>query len=215
MKRLAIETLLRTRHLQVANVVAYQVESDKKTRNPYGKNDADRQELATPRWFFEKMAEAYRRYGSFVLDVCAKKNSAVVDRYFSKQQNGLKQDWARGQGELNWCNPPFGQVNQWLTKAFEEARQHGTSTVMLLPFRDPAAKWFYRWAPFAQKITVLVPRLQYWKCGGESAGFNDNASFCSSLWLITRKGVESGLRDHRRANVDWWNIGKRPEGAKR
>lgn len=214
MKRSAIETLLRLRRPQLANVVAYRIEADKKARNPYGKNEAHRQDLATPRWFFEKMSEAYSRYGSFVLDVCAKKNSAVTERYFTQKQDGLKQDWARGQGELNWCNPPFSSANKWLAKAFDEAKQ-GASTVMLLPFRDPAAKWFYRYAPFAQRITVLVPRLQYYQCGGDGSGFSDNASFCSCLWLITQKGVERGMQDHRRANVDWWNIGKRPEGARR
>lgn len=212
MKRSAIQTLLRLRKPHVANVVAYLVEAD--TRNPYGKNGAERQDLATPRWFFQRVAEAYGRYGTFVLDVCAKKNSAVTDRYFTRRQDGLKQDWARREGELNWCNPPFGQVNAWLTKAFEEAKQ-GARTVMLLPFRDPAARWFYRWAPFAQRITVLVPRLQYYQCGGKGAGFSDNASFCSCLWLITPAGIGRGMHDHRRANVDWWNVGKRPEGARR
>jgi phage N-6-adenine-methyltransferase len=212
MKRSAITTLLRLHSYTVANAVAYRVAADK--RNPYGKNEPDRQDLATPRWFFDKVAAAFERYGRFTLDVCAKRNSAVVDRYFTRRQDGLKQDWARGRGELNWCNPPFSQAGRWLEKAFDEA-QRGGSTVMLLPFRDPAARWFYRWAPFAQRITVLVPRLQYYCCGGESSGFNDNASFCSCLWLITPAGVKRGIRDHRRASVDWWNIGKRPEGARR
>ena len=215
MKRTAILTLLQLQQHRVANVVAYRVAADKGSRNPYGKNEAFRQDLATPRWFFDRVRATYERYGKFALDVCARKNSAVVDRYYTSRQDGLKQPWARGRQELNWCNPPFSQASQWLCKAFEEARRHGATTVMLLPFRDPAAKWFYRWAPFCQRITVLVPRLQYYQCGGEGSGFSDNASFCSCLWLITRRGVERGMKDPRHANIDWWNVGKRPEGTRR
>jgi len=184
------------------------------TRNPYGNNEAERQDLATPRWFFNKVAEAYSRYGQFSLDVCAKSNSAVVPEYYSKRHNGLKQPWAHDQGQLNWCNPPFSQARAWLEKAFDEAHRYDARTVMLLPFRDPASKWFYRYPPFAQRITVLVPRLQYYQCGRDG-GFSDNASFCSALWLITRKGVQHGQKNPRYANIDWWKIGKRPEGTRR
>jgi site-specific DNA-methyltransferase (adenine-specific) len=210
MKRSAIQALLRLRSPQAANTIAYLVEA--KPRNPYGRNEASRQELATPRWFFERVQQAYQTLGDFALDTCAQKNSAVCDRYFTRRQNGLEQDWST-EG-LNWCNPPFSQARQWLDKAFTEARR-GCSTVMLLPFRDPAARWFFGYAPFAERITVVVPRLQYYQCGGEGFGFNDNASFCSALWLVTPDGLARAKKNRRQAVIDWWNVGKRPQGARR
>ena len=47
---------------------------------------------ATPKDFFEKINEEF----GFNLDVCATKENAKCERYFTEDDNGLAQDWGGG-----------------------------------------------------------------------------------------------------------------------
>lgn len=44
---------------------------------------------ATPQALFDKLNAVFH----FTLDVCANKDNAKCKRYFTKEQDGLKQDW--------------------------------------------------------------------------------------------------------------------------
>ena len=77
-------------------------------------------EWATPQDFFDKLNAEFH----FDLDVCATKENAKCKRYFTKEQNGLKQEW-KG---ICWMNPPYGrQISLWVYKALESARGGGDS----------------------------------------------------------------------------------------
>ena len=70
-------------------------------------------EWATPQELFDKLNDEF----NFTIDVCASKENAKVNRFFTKEQDGLKQDWT---GETVWCNPPYGkQIKRWIYKAYE------------------------------------------------------------------------------------------------
>lgn len=56
---------------------------------------------ATPQSFFDELNKEFK----FTLDPCADENNHKCDKYFTKEQNGLKQDWG---GEVVFCNPPYG-----------------------------------------------------------------------------------------------------------
>lgn len=47
---------------------------------------------ATPQDFFDKMSAEFE----FNLDVCATKENAKCPRYFTEQDDGLKQEWGGG-----------------------------------------------------------------------------------------------------------------------
>ena len=49
-------------------------------------------EWETPQDLFDKLNNRYR----FTLDVCATKENAKCDNYFTKEDDGLKQDWGKG-----------------------------------------------------------------------------------------------------------------------
>lgn len=69
-------------------------------------------EWETPQDFFEKLNEEYH----FELDVCATADNAKCERYFTKEQDGLKQEW-KG---CCWMNPPYGkEIGVWMRKAYE------------------------------------------------------------------------------------------------
>lgn len=90
---------------------------------------------ATPQWFFDKLNEKHK----FTLDVCASKTNNKCDKFFTLEDNGLKQSW---KGETCWMNPPYGkEIKYWIEKAYKEALL-GTTIVMLLPARTDT-KWFH------------------------------------------------------------------------
>lgn len=47
-------------------------------------------EWATPQDFFDKLNDEF----NFTLDPCADENNHKCEKYFTKEQDGLKQDWS-------------------------------------------------------------------------------------------------------------------------
>ena len=83
-------------------------------------------EWATPQDFFDKLNAEFH----FDLDVCATKENAKCKRFFTKEHDGLKQDW-KG---VCWMNPPYGrQISLWVYKALESARGGRQLFVSSLP----------------------------------------------------------------------------------
>lgn len=81
---------------------------------------------ATPRDFFEKLDAEFH----FDLDVCASPSNAKCERFFTKADDGLSQEW-RGRC---WMNPPYGrEIGQWVRKAFETSLRGGLSSVFSPP----------------------------------------------------------------------------------
>ena len=88
-------------------------------------------EWATPQGLFNQLDETFH----FEIDVCASAENAKCERYFTKEQDGLQQDWG---GAVIWCNPPYGrEIGKWVEKC---AKRIGVS-VMLLPARTDTRWW--------------------------------------------------------------------------
>lgn len=74
----------------------------------------------------------------FTLDVCATHGNKKVDRCFTKEEDGLSQEW---QG-VCWCNPPYGrEMPLWIRKAYDTARNGRGTVVMLIPARTNTSWW--------------------------------------------------------------------------
>ena len=88
---------------------------------------------STPQDFFDAMCLLY----DFTLDTCATADNAKCAHYFSKEQDGLTQQWEG----VCWMNPPYGrQIKLWVAKARRSAQQ-GATVVCLLPARVDTAWW--------------------------------------------------------------------------
>jgi len=89
----------------------------------------------TPQDFYDLLNNEF----SFELDVCAIKENAKCDRYFSPEDDGLKQVWSG----TCWMNPPYGRkiTGQWIRKAYEEAQKPNTTVVCLIPSRTDTKYW--------------------------------------------------------------------------
>lgn len=128
----------------------------------------------TPQYLFDQLNDEFH----FTLDVCADKDNAKLPKYFTKEQDGLKQDWT---GETVWCNPPYGrQMQLWIKKCYEHSIGGGIA-VMLVPVRT-GNKAFHNWIlPYAE-IRFIKGRLRF-------GGSNVNAPFDSMIVIFGRKST--------------------------
>ena len=126
-------------------------------------------EWETPIEFFNKLNEKYH----FTLDVCATKENAKCQKFFTREDDGLAKKW----DGVCWMNPPYGrETGKWVKKAFEEYQQ-GCTVVFLLPARTDTSWWHdycmkgevnfvrgrlkfggsYNSAPFPSAVVAFVP----------------------------------------------------------
>lgn len=106
---------------------------------------------ATPQDFFDKYNAIY----NFDLDVCATDQNAKCKKYFTKDDDGLNQEW---HGNC-WMNPPYGrEIIKWMKKAYE-SNLTGATVVCLVPARTDT-KWWHEYAMKGQ-IEFIRGRLKF------------------------------------------------------
>jgi phage N-6-adenine-methyltransferase len=123
-------------------------------------------EWETPKDLFEKLNEQYH----FILDLAATDQNHKCERYFTKEIDGLKQEWAG----ICWCNPPYSNISAWVKKAYNEA-QKGSIIIMLIPARTDT-RWFhnYIYMMYGVEIEFIKGRLKF-------SGSKWNAPFPSMI----------------------------------
>lgn len=113
-------------------------------------------EWETPQNFFDKLNDEFH----FTLDPCSTDENAKCKKHYTKEQDGLSQDWT---GETVWCNPPYGRViSQWVQKCYEHSQNGGTA-VMLIPARTDT-KWFHEMVLGKAEIRFIKGRLYFVGC---------------------------------------------------
>ena len=112
-------------------------------------------EWATPQDFFDKLNEEFH----FTLDPCADVLNHKCEKYYTKDQDGLRQDWS---GETVFCNPPYGRdVRKWVQKCFDEVYSGKCRcAVMLLPARTDT-RWFHECIYHRAEIRFVKGRLKF------------------------------------------------------
>ena len=89
-------------------------------------------ERATPQYLFDQLDREFH----FTLDPCATKENAKCSKFFTKEQDGLKQDWGN---DVVYVNPPYGRdVPKWIQKGIDS----DTTVVYLIPARTNT-RWFH------------------------------------------------------------------------
>jgi phage N-6-adenine-methyltransferase len=112
---------------------------------------SDRHDWETPDAVFSALDAEF----GFEIDVCATAETTKCSRYFSPDQDGLKQPW-RG---VCWMNPPYGSaLPRWMAKAYSSSL-HGATVVCLVPARTDT-RW---WHDFAMRgeIRLIQGRLRF------------------------------------------------------
>jgi phage N-6-adenine-methyltransferase len=127
-------------------------------------------EWPTPDSFFSEMVG---EFGGFDLDPCCTVSSAKAPKFFTKEDDGLAQDWT---GRV-WMNPPYGrEIGKWMRKA-HESHLAGAEVVCLVPARTDTA-W---WHDYAMKgeIRFIRGRIKF-------GGAKHSAPFPSALVIFRR-----------------------------
>ena len=127
---------------------------------------------ATPEWSTpQDVFDALHKEFSFTLDPCATIENAKCPVFFTKEDDGLKQEW---KGRV-FMNPPYGRgIGAWMKKAYESSLA-GALVVCLVPARTDTA-W---WHDYCMKGTVrfVRGRLKF----GDS---KNNAPFPSAIVIF-------------------------------
>jgi phage N-6-adenine-methyltransferase len=110
------------------------------------------EEWETPQDLFDVLDKEFH----FELDVCATEENAKCPKFYTKEQDGLSQEWAK----RNWMNPPYGrEIDAWIATAFAEAI-FGNLTVTLLPARTDT-QWFHGYIYHKHEIRFINGRLKF------------------------------------------------------
>lgn len=103
----------------------------------------------TPQYLFDRLDRKFH----FDIDVCATEENAKCKRYYTKEQDGLSQEW-KG---ICWCNPPYGrEIIKWVRKASISAK-NGATIVMLIPARTDT-KWFHEYIYKKENVNIKFIR---------------------------------------------------------
>ena len=111
------------------------------------------EEWATPQEFYNALDAEFH----FTLDPCSTDENAKCAKHYTKEQDGLAQDWT---GETVFCNPPYGrEMPKWIRKCYEHYTG-GDIAVMLIPARTDT-KAFHEYINGKAEIRFIKGRLKF------------------------------------------------------
>lgn len=129
-------------------------------------------EWSTPQDLWDALNDEF----GFTVDVASDDTNAKTEKHYTKEDDGLAQNW---DGEVVWCNPPYGRViGDWVKKAAESK----ATTVMLIPSRTDT-RWFhdYIYGDPEVEIRFLKGRLKF-------GGSPNPAPFANMLVIFNKGG---------------------------
>lgn len=131
-------------------------------------------EWETPQDLFDALNAEFH----FTLDPCSTDENAKCSKHYTKEHDGLKQDWT---GETVFCNPPYGrELPKWIRKCYQHFIGGGTA-VLLIPARTDT-KVFHEYIYHKAEVRFLKGRLHF-------SGAKWNAPFPSMI--VIYRGVKT------------------------
>ena len=109
-------------------------------------------EYSTPLKLFNQLNKEF----NFTLDACASLENAKCDNYYTKEDNGLLQEW---ENESVFCNPPYSDIKLWVRKSYQEAKNNKV-IVMLIPARTDT-KYFHNYIYKIAEIRFIKGRISF------------------------------------------------------
>lgn len=133
-----------------------------------------RMDWETPQELFNELDREFH----FTLDPCATDKTAKCSRYYTKEQDGLKQSWG---GHTVFCNPPYGrELPKWIEKCYKESSN--STVVMLIPARTDT-KAFHKYIYNKAEIRFIKGRVKFLIDGEQG----DAAPFPSMIVIFKRR----------------------------
>jgi len=100
--------------------------------------------------------------------------------------NGLRIDWQ----EVNFINPPYSKVKEFLKKAHEEIEKGNAKTCVFLTFANTDTAWFHDYVLDKAEIRYIKGRLRFLNEDGEA----ENSAMRPSIICILRGANENPNR---------------------
>ncbi len=121
------------------------------------KFDSIKQDWTTPKILFNKLNQEF----NFEYDLAADKNNALCAKFYTKDNDGLKQNW----DGICWLNPPYGDKSSkmvdWIKKSYNDSQINPNLTVvMLIPARTNT-KWFHNYCMKAAEVRFICGRPKF------------------------------------------------------
>lgn len=129
---------------------------------------------------------ALARVSGFSLDVAANAENAKAPRFYTREDDGLRQPWHG----VVWCNPPYSNCEEWVLKAWHEHfTRRATRIAMLLPANRTEQGWWQDHVePFRGRLDFEVyflrGRRRFDRPGWEKPAKGDRPPFglCLLVW---------------------------------
>jgi phage N-6-adenine-methyltransferase len=145
---------------------------DQNTIKLFGSKESD--EWGTPQKLFEELNKEF----NFNLDVCASQHNTKCDKYFTLEDDALKQDW---KGRI-FCNPPYSKVKEFLQKAERERGNY--EIICFLTFANTDTNWFHDYCLGKAEIRFIKGRLKF----TSEINKKGNSAMRPSILIIFRGG---------------------------
>lgn len=141
---------------------------------------SDKEDWATPQGLFDELNKEF----SFTLDPCADHSNHKCERYFTKEIDGLRQDWS---GEVVFVNPPYGSKTAlWVKKCYEEVHEGACKCAVMLIAARTDTRWFHDYIYGKAEIRFIKGRVKF--------GNAKNSAPFPSMLAIFKK--QTGVKAH-------------------
>jgi phage N-6-adenine-methyltransferase len=148
----------------------------------------------------QDFAPLHDRFG-FTVDAAASHENARLPRYWTAEDDALRQPWAR---ERAWINPPYSHPNlpAWVAKAWQEWKAGGPALiVMLVPANRTEQQWWqeliepYRDLPASDLHVEFLPgRMRFLALGQAEVGPDERPPFGCCLLIWEARAVTASPR---------------------
>ena len=147
----------------------------------------DSNEYQTPLWFYQLLDRRFH----FQLDPCTTKDNPLgAPRFFTKEDDGLVQDWSPGPA---FMNPPYGRklIEAFVGKAHYESTK-GNLVVGLIR-HDPSTEWWNMWVRSRAWIEPVPFRIHF---TGADGAYNFPSVIV--IWSNLHQALYSRASDERK-----------------
>lgn len=121
------------------------------------KFESTKQDWNTPKILFDKLNQEF----NFQWDLAADKDNALCSKFYTKEDDGLKQIW----NGVCWLNPPFGdktsKMVDWIKKAYNDSQLNPNLTVVMLIPNRSNTKWYHNYCMKASEIRFICGRPKF------------------------------------------------------
>lgn len=127
-------------------------------RMPIQKPGRSNQSYATPPEFIRAVKKRFG-IGNFDIDLAADANNKQAPRFYGIETDALTQPWKIASG-WNWLNPPFGKIEPWVSRAFQQSKDFKAKTLVLVP-ASVGSNWWRNHVHGKCQVILLNGRITF------------------------------------------------------